>query len=156
MNYKIAVGTNMSVGTLETLDDCSDFRQYLKPIRIDGSNISYYYQEPFFNCQIASIASFDNLLQYNDKKNYPITLHKVWSLCIGKRMLMVDIKYNMEILENLFTKGEIVFKQLYTSTNGSNMTMYLLNMEKFCSRMNKLEEEEKRKSVETVKEAVIY
>lgn len=79
---------------------------------------------PTNNCQLRSISNFAELLLSSNKLDI---LKCIYSRKYLENQVLVDVLSNYEgHVEELFPKETIVFKQPYTSTNNSLMTMYLL------------------------------
>lgn len=91
---------------------------------------------PFGNCQNFAISNFENLLQGSDKDIYFFLLKTVF--LSGKRLLIIDIKYNrLERIKNLFNDC-IIFEQPYESTNGSKMIILMIKLTTIQSKIKQL------------------
>ena len=90
------------------------------------------YVSPTNNCQMMSFASFNNLITIyqNDKQGFNKILDHLPSI-VGKRLMLVDINEgHVTILRKLLedTKKTLILDQTYTSTNGSEMHMFLIKL----------------------------
>lgn len=82
---------------------------------------------PTYNCQVCSYIYFIGLTHHtigNQKKIIKDLFSKV-----GKRLMIIDVNTAYENkVENLFPVSTHLFKNPYKNTNGSSMTMYLINI----------------------------
>lgn len=86
---------------------------------------------PFANCQIGCISQFNNIL-YTDSLEERKKVLKNAIKKIDKNQIIIDVNRTYEKrVEELFSEKQIVFKQQYTSTNDSLMTIYLLKTEDY-------------------------
>lgn len=110
----------------------ADDRTYSTKIVLEESGTHiYFFQGPTYNCQFSSIGRMECVLDQGPKESKDI-LKQLWSL-YKIPMFLVDVhnydRYHTAILE-VFGKENIVFRQDYTSTNQSKMSMYLLKTNK--------------------------
>lgn len=90
---------------------------------------------PTNNCQISSLASANLALMYDN----PIELITLLWLRTMKRILLIDVHQQYEKqFEELFGTENILTKNKYTSTNNSQMMIYLFktdNLNKYYKEM---------------------
>lgn len=100
---------------------------------IIDSNKSYTYtffcQSPTSNCQVASAAGMDLIFDHFDD-NFCRNLIILAKKSFAKRMLIVDVnkKYHSRV-KGTFKNEDFKIEKEYLSTNGSEMCMYLINIE---------------------------
>jgi len=94
-------------------------------ISINSGNRFYIVSCPTCNCQISSIAACENIILEKDFVNILESLQEKGYI---SKQLLVDIhqssKYNKIIRDGL----DVVFQNNYTSTNGSEMSIYLIKL----------------------------
>lgn len=96
-----------------------------KSFKLNNGNSIWCCHEPFMNCQIYSIAAMNQVLAHC-KEERIVLLKEIYSKN-GKAMFICDIHRPLEEkLEECFPKEHVVFKQKYTSTNNSLMTIFLI------------------------------
>lgn len=93
-------------------------------------NCGQYHQSPTNNCQLASIASFNNTVDYVNSPESLIHVLKCFSQLASKRIMLVDLNYNQaQKLRRLLADTKmIILDNPYTSTNGSKMTIFLIKV----------------------------
>jgi len=114
------------------------------PGDLSGSkNYVYIYDAPTGSCQLFSAAYFQNLkwLEYQAKlvhktKPFKIDYRPVITAMrrsvYSKNLLFIDIKSTLTyFVREVFNKGEIISETPYTSTNGSHMVLYTINVRGF-------------------------
>lgn len=83
---------------------------------------------PTHNCQMCSIASFCTILA-QEKDDILLFLKEV-KFKTGKKLALVDIKSNlMSYVDEKIPKGRIVMNQPYTSSNSSQMSIIIINID---------------------------
>lgn len=94
-----------------------------------GSSIGYIYNITN-NCQIASLSSFYSILNSSDCNKFLKWIYNTL-LEVGhmKPQLIIDVQRQYSDKVDKMFGNYIVFKNDYTSTNNSNMTMYLIKSE---------------------------
>ncbi len=115
--------TNVYMKRINIYDNEKDIRP------LGGAHL---YRSPTSNCQFSSISGIQHLLSRTEDTR---SIFKEIFKATSKRLVLIDIntgdnyegKYERKI-EEVFKEDRIVFKQPYKSTNGSKMTMYLLNI----------------------------
>lgn len=79
---------------------------------------------PTDNCQFASIGSSINILQSSDALSI---LKDMYIILENRPMFMYDLKNNqISLLKKLFSEKDIVLETPYVSTNGTDMTLFLI------------------------------
>ena len=109
------------------------YGQFKIPLERQGSDIKYcpvFYASisPTLNCQMSSIAWFNNLI--NNSTNPRQQLYEVHRKT-SKRLAIVD--FNQSLLpkvNEIFKKDEIVQMNNYKSSNGSDMCLGIINISK--------------------------
>lgn len=97
---------------------------FIHTIKSNGSTICFVDSNPTNNCQIFAIASFANALSQSNAKEI---IKECLKCGENKRQLLVDIpRASVPKLKTLFSAGDIIFEQDYTSTNKSLMTIFLI------------------------------
>lgn len=87
-------------------------------------NNSYAIASPTANCQVACIGGYEGLSPYKDKRR--LMLRTLNEVC-NKKMFLIDIRSGAEsYVTEIFGPTDIVMRQPYTSTNESNMIIFLV------------------------------
>lgn len=89
-----------------------------------------FYSSPTNNCQLASVASFNGTLSIVNSQEGLIHVLKCFSQCVGKRILLLDLKTaERDKLKRLLEGTSMIIAETpYTSTNGSHMTIFLIKV----------------------------
>ena len=94
---------------------------------IRKSNVFDAYTSPTANCQLCSIAGFQNIF------SYPNHIESILKECYqktSKKLILVDIRDDyMSYFNEMIDKSFVVSKTPYTSTNGNHMVLILLNIQ---------------------------
>lgn len=87
------------------------------------------------NCQLFSVAYMNNLLGFT---NFVELIREIRKK-VGKKLMLVDIStyYKTNFLK-YFDKSEVVMCNDYRSTNGSDMCIIVVNVQKMLIRVGKL------------------
>ncbi len=89
-----------------------------------GSQIGIILDNTFSNCQVFTIGNFAAIISHTRA----IEMLEEAFKSTGRDLFLIDIKHDYEpYVEKYFEKEGILFKQKYKSTNGSNMTTYMIN-----------------------------
>lgn len=108
-----------------------------------NKNYVYVYDAPTGSCQLFSSAYFQNLkwLEFQAKqvhKNKPFKIDyrpvitAMRKSVYSKNLLFIDVKSGLTpFVKEVFNKGEIISETPYTSTNGSHMVLYTINVRGF-------------------------
>lgn len=114
-------------------EEVEAFQKTIKPVAngylIDNGRYSVIFNvNTFGNCQTFTIGAFQNLLQ-NGKKHTLYALDYFFGLSY-KQLAVVDVteKYVPKVKEYL--EKQIVLEAPYKSSNGSNMTIFIINASK--------------------------
>lgn len=84
-----------------------------------------FYKQPFQNCQNFVIGAFESILSYSSAENAR-EIVSYFSRLAGKQLLIVDI-HNKQVHQLRSIFKNIIFEQSYNSTNGSQMTILMIN-----------------------------
>ena len=90
---------------------------------------------PTNNCQVGSIASFANFISLINPENYLRVFKEIITKYVMRNMILIDVRQDTPLLstfEKIF-QPYIVFKKDYTSTRGSAMCMFLLDVRQIYS-----------------------
>lgn len=108
---------------LELENACPTNSNYTNQWRFKSQTSIYITHSPTGNCQIYTIANANYILGYDNTLEIFKTIQKR----ANKAQMLIDINQSyIPRLEAIFKPEDIVFKQSYTSTNGSNMIIYLI------------------------------
>lgn len=93
-------------------------------------NCGQYHIGPTNNCQLASVASFNNTVDNVSSTEALVHVLKCFSQLASKRIMLVDLNYNQaQKLRRLLADTKmIILDSPYTSTNGSKMTIFLIKV----------------------------
>lgn len=113
-----------------TPKEVSTYDQYIKIKGMRGYELTTHYNTaPFDNCQNFSIASFENICS-NVNEEECLKVIKYLVRTIKKTMMIVDIHASFEPNMYKFLKDAVLFRNAYTSTNGSNMVIVMFKFPK--------------------------
>jgi hypothetical protein len=113
---------------------------YTEYIKIKSNiNLLYMFRWGTGNCQIGTMCLFKNALITSGYPDFKFDLEEIIKLLKKiqthkpKSMWLIDIERASyaELIEQIFSKEDIVFKQEYTNANYTQMTMYLVKTNKF-------------------------
>lgn len=125
--------------------------------------------EPFGNCQTFAIGYANNIFANNLKPRlnnreipeydyYDIALDFIkYKLCAGKLQVIIDIKANYEytkIINTIFA-NHIVIEAPYTSTNTSQMCIYLLRIQGAVDYVSKIDKYRREKEQEELEKYIL-
>lgn len=83
-------------------------------------------REPFCNCQNFSLENFENILDNAGSDEEIIKTVKIFQKTANKKMLVIDI--HTEKAEKARKLFNMVVDAPYTSTNGSEMSLMMINL----------------------------
>ncbi len=95
-------------------------------------------QTPTGNCQIASVNHMDVILNKIQSKKDIYDFFKLVYGTTSKRMLLIDIKTDLDGHVQQYFKESIMSRTPYTSTRGTNMIIYLINIYDFLEKNKSL------------------
>lgn len=98
-------------------------------IRDENNNqIALITRHVTWNCQVFSIGGFNNLVYRPDLMD--ILFDVYWKHAAGKRIMLIDVHTSVaEYFTSKIDKSHIRLKAPYVSTNGSDMTIMMVNLE---------------------------
>lgn len=120
---------------IEIIEENSGNPNYIIRIQVNGMGIAYIKVYVTGNCQLCSFGNFQQILKYDIEKQIKI-LKSAFSK-LTKKCCIIDIRQSRyDEFMKIFKKDEIILNQPYSSTNGSEMRMTIINKEKFLNRIN--------------------
>lgn len=93
-------------------------------------NCGQYYIGPTNNCQLASVASFNNTVDNVSSTEALVHVLKCFSQRAAKRIILVDLNSRQadKLRKLLKDTNMIIVDSPYKSTNGSHMTIFLIKV----------------------------
>lgn len=121
-----------------------DFSTQHATIKFPNSKYGYIvkvYNTPTDNCQLYCVANFEGLLNQIKGNGYeipenekPVQLEHIlynFSQSTGKALMLIDIHESIvNSFEKLIDNSNITLKQSYTSSNGSEMYLFIIRTDR--------------------------
>lgn len=130
----IKISDSVNLGLKLIRDECGNVLGHM--CYINDINRCWMYIAPQGNCQTFTISYFNSLVI--NCSEWEKVLYELWKKAGFKKQLMLDLKQSDLCYNTVLThfEDDIIFEQKYVSTNGSNMSIFLINLKKFNIKYN--------------------